>query len=94
MCPMEGGDIGTSADLIPTLCATNGHWEAAKTNTPAFAPGRFYSRKVRKTNGGNYCALFLVSCLFCCRSFSPAAASGSSLIVSLSILPVKRNGGW
>src|SRR5215831_5342263 len=42
----------------------------------------------------SYCALFLVSWAFCWSSFSSAAFRGASLTVSLSILPVKRNGGW
>jgi hypothetical protein len=41
-----------------------------------------------------YCALFIVSWTFCWWSFSSAAFNGTSLTVSLSILPVKRNGGW
>ena len=39
-----------------------------------------------------YCALFLVSWAFCWSSFSSAAFRGTSLIVSLSTLPVNRNG--
>src|SRR5262245_62980721 len=41
----------------------------------------------------DYCALFLVSRAFCWSSFSSAAFSGTSLTVSLSILPENRNGG-
>src|SRR5216684_2082534 len=41
-----------------------------------------------------YCALFLVSWVFCSSSFSPVAFSGTSLTVSLSSLPVNRYGGW
>jgi hypothetical protein len=44
--------------------------------------------------GAIYCALFIVSWTFCWWNFSSAAFNGTSLTVSLSILPVKRNGGW
>jgi hypothetical protein len=47
-------------------------------------------------NGWAYCAAFLASCVLCWRSFSSSAVlfGGTSLMVSLSSLPVKRNGGW
>ena len=48
------------------------------------------------TIGLDYCAAVLASWVFCWRSFSSPAVifGGSSLMVSLSSLPVKRNGGW
>ena len=41
----------------------------------------------------DHCAAFLAACAFSLRSRSFAALSSSSLIVSLSNLPVNRNGG-
>ena len=41
----------------------------------------------------DHCAAFLAACAFSLRSLSSAALSSSSLIVSLSNLPVNRNGG-
>ena len=50
--------------------------------------------KADNRGGAIYWALFLVSWAFCWRSFSSAAFRGTSLTVSLSTLPVNRNGGW
>lgn len=55
---------------------------------------RVQSKVPSNTGGAIYCALFIVSWTFCWWSFSSAAFNGTSLTVSLSILPVKRNGGW
>ena len=52
------------------------------------------SSVARQSGGAIYCALFFVSWAFCWSSFSSAAFRGTSLIVSLSSLPLKRNGGW
>src|SRR6476659_6704204 len=41
----------------------------------------------------SYWALFLDSCAFCWSSFSSSALRGTSFTVSLSILPLNRNGG-
>ena len=41
-----------------------------------------------------HCAAFLVDCAPAARSFSFAGLISSSWIVSLSSLPVNRNGGW
>ena len=50
---------------------------------------------VADTRGGAiYCALFFVSWAFCWSSFSSAEFGRSSLTVSLSSLPVNRNGTW
>ena len=48
----------------------------------------------RVSRAGLYCAAFVTACFASSRSLSSATPRGSSLIVSLSSLPVKRNGGW
>jgi hypothetical protein len=61
---------------------------------PARTSASNFSFKVESQGnrgGAIYCALFFVSWAFCCSSLSSAA---SSLIVSLSSLPVNRNGTW
>jgi hypothetical protein len=50
------------------------------------------SKKQGNRGGAIYCALALVSWAFCWSSFSSAAFRGTNLTVSLSTLPVNRNG--
>ena len=73
-------------------CARSG--SGAFYFTVAISSSKLEGQLPSSKGGAIYCALFFASWAFCWSSFSSAAFNGTSLTVSLSILPVKRYGGW